>query len=141
MLSPLRGGYSFHHWVAKPRPDNPQGIGFWRRVLQVCLCLVYFIDGLARFFGNRSWDGSAFWRSLIRPPFDLASPNLGNIFAMHPAIGRLMRSSQYWTGEHRRLQQLPRAKHSHQSYRIRTPMKPRPSSLDRCGRIGARSAT
>ena len=31
-----------------------------------------------------------FWRSLIRPPFDLVSPNLGCIFAMHAAIGLTM---------------------------------------------------
>jgi hypothetical protein len=56
-------------------------------VLQVRLCLVYFIGGQAKFLGNRSGDGSALWRSLIRPPFDLVPPNLGSIFAMHAAIG------------------------------------------------------
>ena len=81
------------------------------------LCLVYFIGGLAKFLGNCSWDGSAPWRSRIRPPFDLVSPNLGSIFAMHAAIGTDVGEpltvgarhdcdksgdiwgSHYWTGE------------------------------------------
>jgi len=51
-------------------------LGFWRRVLQVNLCFVYFIGGLAKFLGNGWWDGSNLWRSLIRPPFNLVPPDL-----------------------------------------------------------------
>jgi hypothetical protein len=45
-------------------------------VLQVHLCFVYFIGGLAKSLGNGWWDGSNRWRSLIRPPFDLVPPDL-----------------------------------------------------------------
>ena len=76
MLSPLPDRYSFDHWVIKTKPNNPQALGFWRRVLQVHLCFVYFIGGLAKFLGNGWWDGSNLWRSLIRPPFNLVSPDL-----------------------------------------------------------------
>ncbi len=76
MLSPLPDRYSFDHWVAKPKPNNPQALGFWRRVLQVNLCFVYFIGGLAKFLGNGWWDGSNLWRSLIRRPFNLVPPDL-----------------------------------------------------------------
>jgi hypothetical protein len=76
MLSPLPDRYSFDHWVAKTKPNNPQALGFWRRVLQVHLCFVYFIGGLAKFLGNGWWDGSNLWRSLIRPPFNLVTPDL-----------------------------------------------------------------
>ena len=76
MLSPLPGRCSFDHWVTKPKPNNPQALGFWRRVLQVQLCFVYFIGGLAKFLGNGWWDGSNLWRSLIRPPFNLVPPDL-----------------------------------------------------------------
>jgi hypothetical protein len=76
MLSPLPGSYSLDHWVAKTKPNNPQALGFWRRVLQVHLCFVYFIGGLAKFLGNGWWDGSNLWRSLIRTPFNLISPDL-----------------------------------------------------------------
>jgi hypothetical protein len=76
MLSPLPSSYSIDHWVVKPKPSNPQALGFWRRVLQVHLCFVYFIGGLAKFLGNGWWDGSNLWRSLIRAPFNLISPDL-----------------------------------------------------------------
>ena len=40
------------------------------------LCFVYFIGGLAKILGNGWWDGSNLWRSLIRPPFNLVSPDV-----------------------------------------------------------------
>ena len=76
MLSPLPDHYSFDHWVAKTTPKNPQLLGFWQRVLQVHLCFVYFIGGLAKCLGNGWWDGSNLWRSLIRPPFSLVPPDI-----------------------------------------------------------------
>ena len=45
-------------------------------MLQVRLCFVYFIGGLAKSLGNAWWDGSNHWRSLIRPPFNLVPPDL-----------------------------------------------------------------
>jgi hypothetical protein len=45
-------------------------------VLQVDLCFVYSICGLAKFLGNGWWDGSNLWRFLIHPPFNLVLPNL-----------------------------------------------------------------
>ena len=69
MLSPLPDRYSFDHWVAKTKPKNPQLLGFWRRVLQVHLCFVYFIGGFAKCLGDGWWDGSNLWHSLIRRPF------------------------------------------------------------------------
>jgi Vitamin K-dependent gamma-carboxylase len=76
MLSPLPDGYSFDHWIAKTKPKNPLALGFWRRVLQVHLCFVYFIGGLAKCLGNGWWDGSNLWRSLIRPPFTVVPPDV-----------------------------------------------------------------
>jgi hypothetical protein len=76
MLSPLPDRYSFDRWVTKAKPKNPQLLGFWRRVLQVHLCFVYFIGGLAKCLGNGWWDGSNLWRSLIRRPFNLVPPDL-----------------------------------------------------------------
>jgi hypothetical protein len=29
MLSSLPGRYSFDHWVAKTKPNNPQALAFW----------------------------------------------------------------------------------------------------------------
>ena len=76
MLSPLPDRYSFDHWVTKTKPKNPQALGFWRRVLQVQLCFVYFIGGVGKLLGNGWWDGSNLWRALIRPPFNLVPPDL-----------------------------------------------------------------
>jgi hypothetical protein len=76
MLSPLPDRYSFDQWVVKTKPKNPQLLGFWRRVLQVHLCFVYFVGGLAKCLGSGWWNGSNLWRSLIRPPFNLVSPEL-----------------------------------------------------------------
>jgi hypothetical protein len=75
MLSPLPDRYSFDHWVIQTKLKNPQALGFWRRVLQVHLCFVYFIGGMAKFLGSGWWDGSNLWRSVIRPPFNLVSPD------------------------------------------------------------------
>jgi hypothetical protein len=76
MLSPLPDRYSFDHWVTKTKPKNPQALGFWRRVLQVQLCFVYFIGGVGKLLGNGWWDGSNLWRALIRPPFNLVPPDV-----------------------------------------------------------------
>jgi hypothetical protein len=76
MLSPLPDHYSFDHWVAKTKPKNPELLGFWRRVLQVHLCFVYFIGGLAKCLGNGWWDGSNLWRSFLRPSFNLVPPDM-----------------------------------------------------------------
>ena len=76
MLSPLPDRYSFDQWVIKTKHKNPQLLGFWRRVLQVHLCFVYFIGGLAKCLGNGWWNGANLWRSLIRPPFTLISPDI-----------------------------------------------------------------
>ena len=74
MLSPLPDRYSFDRWVIQTEGKDPHALGFWRRVLQVHLCFVYFIGGLAKLLGSGWWDGSNLWRSLIRPPFTLISP-------------------------------------------------------------------
>ena len=76
MLSPLPDRYAFDQWVVKTKSKSPQLLGFWRRVLQVHLCFVYFIGGLAKCLGNGWWNGSNLWRSLIRPPFNLVPPDI-----------------------------------------------------------------
>jgi hypothetical protein len=40
------------------------------------LCFVYFFGGLAKLLGSGWWNGSNLWRSLIRPPFNLLSPDI-----------------------------------------------------------------
>src|SRR5262249_60381734 len=74
MLSPLPDRYSFDQWVTKTKPKNPQLWGFWRRVLQVHLCFVYFIGGPCKSPGNEWLVGAQLWRCLIRAPCCLFYP-------------------------------------------------------------------
>jgi hypothetical protein len=76
MLSPLPDRYSLDHLVLNIGLKRQHLLGFWRRVLQVHLCFVYFIGGLAKCLGNGWWNGSNLWRSLTRPPFNLISPEI-----------------------------------------------------------------
>jgi hypothetical protein len=75
MLSPLPDRYSVDSRLVKIKGKDPRLLGFWRRVLQVHLCFVYFFGGLAKLLGSGWWNGSNLWRSLIRPPFNLLSPD------------------------------------------------------------------
>jgi hypothetical protein len=76
MLSPLPDRYSLDDRLLKVKPKDPQLLGFWRRVLQVHMCFVYFVGGLAKCMGSGWWNGSNLWRSLTRPPFNLISPDV-----------------------------------------------------------------
>ena len=76
MLSPLPDRYSLDWQVRKSRPRDPQLLSFWRRVLQLHLCVIYFFSGLAKCLGSGWWDGSNIWRALIRPPFNIIDPEI-----------------------------------------------------------------
>jgi len=76
MLSPLPDRFSLDHRLVKTKSKDPQLFGFWRRVLQVHLCLVYFFGGVGKSLGSGWWDGSNLWRSLTRPPFDIISADI-----------------------------------------------------------------
>jgi hypothetical protein len=76
MLSPLPDRYALDWRLLELRPKNPQLLGFWRRVLQLHLCIIYFFSGLTKCLGSGWWDGSNVWRSLIRPPFNVIDPEI-----------------------------------------------------------------
>ncbi|MBO0695889.1 MAG: HTTM domain-containing protein, partial [Verrucomicrobia bacterium] len=76
MLSPLPDRYSIDYRLLKTGLKDPQLLGFWRRVLQVHMCVVYFIGGLAKCLGSGWWNGANLWQSLTRPPFNLISPDI-----------------------------------------------------------------
>src|SRR5213075_2186087 len=71
MLSPLPDRYSLDWRLRELRPKDPHLLGFWRWVLQLHLCIIYFFSGLTKCLGSGWWDGSNIWRSLIRPPFNV----------------------------------------------------------------------
>lgn len=76
MLSPLPDQYSLDWRLRDLRPKEPHLLGFWRRVLQLHLCVIYFFSGLAKCLGSGWWNGSSVWRALIRPPFNVVSPEI-----------------------------------------------------------------
>jgi Vitamin K-dependent gamma-carboxylase. len=76
MLSPLPDRYSLDWRLRELRPKDPQLLGFWRRVLQLHLCIIYFFSGLTKCLGSGWWNGSSVWRALIRPPFNVIDPEI-----------------------------------------------------------------
>ena len=76
MLSPLSDRYSLDRRLRKSRANDPQLLGFWRRVLQLHLSIIYFFSGLTKCLGPGWWDGSNVWRALIRPPFNIIDPEM-----------------------------------------------------------------
>jgi hypothetical protein len=76
MLSPLPDRYSLDWRLRKSRPKDPQFLGFWRRVLQLHLCIIYFFSGLTKCLGSGWWDGTSIWRALTRPPFNIIPPEI-----------------------------------------------------------------
>jgi hypothetical protein len=73
MLSPLPDHRSLDWQWRKSRPQHRDMLGFWRRVLQTHMCLIYFFSGIAKCLGPGWWNGINLWRALTRPPFDLVS--------------------------------------------------------------------
>jgi Vitamin K-dependent gamma-carboxylase len=76
MLSPRPDSYSLEQIWRKLPAKDPQLLGFWRRVLQLHLCVIYFFSGLTKCLGAGWWDGSNIWRALIRPPFNIIPPEI-----------------------------------------------------------------
>jgi Vitamin K-dependent gamma-carboxylase len=76
MLSPLPDRFSLDWRLRDLRPKDPQLLGFWRRVLQLHLCVIYFFSGLTKCLGSGWWNGSSVWRALIRPPFNIIDPEI-----------------------------------------------------------------
>jgi Vitamin K-dependent gamma-carboxylase len=76
MLSPMPDRWSVDWQLRGVRPKNPQLLGFWQRVLQLHLCIIYFFSGLTKCLGVGWWNGSSVWRALIRPPFNIIDPEL-----------------------------------------------------------------
>ncbi len=100
MLSPLPDRYSLDWRLRKSQATDPQPrshrgsrsrselLGFWRRVLQFHLCLIYFFSGLTKCLGSGWWDGSNMWRALIRPPFNIINPEiLAGCKYLFPVVG------------------------------------------------------
>jgi uncharacterized membrane protein YphA (DoxX/SURF4 family) len=75
MVSPLPDRLALDARLWKTRSPDPMRLGFFRRLLQVHLCVVYFFGGLTKSLGAGWWDGSNLWRAVTRPPFGIISPD------------------------------------------------------------------
>ena len=92
MLSPLPDRWSLD-WRrrGKVQAKDPRLLGFFHRVLQVHLCIIYLTSGVAKCLGSGWWNGSNVWRALTRPPFDILPPEIlvhGKLF--FPLAGALI---------------------------------------------------
>lgn len=76
MLVPGADIWSITQWWRKPRSQDRQVIGFFHRVLQIHLCVIYFFSGLTKCLGSGWWDGSNLWLALTRPPSNVLAPEM-----------------------------------------------------------------
>ena len=88
MLSPLPDHASLDWRLWNPSAKDPHILGFFRRVLQLHLCVIYFFGGVAKCLGTGWWTGESMWRSLTRPPFNvLPVETVSSWHAVLPAMG------------------------------------------------------
>jgi len=76
MLSPLPDRRALDHRRRGKPAGRPELLGFYRRVLQVHVCLIYLYGGLNKCLGASWWTGENLWRALTRPPFDVIAPDV-----------------------------------------------------------------
>jgi len=63
-------------FMMRGRSGKTELISFFRRVLQIHVCFIYFFGGLAKLAGIGWWNGTNLWRALTVPPFHFVDPNL-----------------------------------------------------------------
>ena len=76
MLAPLPDSHSLENRIWKSQTRDSRMVGFFRRVLQLHLCVIYFFSGLAKCLGSDWWNGVNVWAALTRPPFNVLDPHL-----------------------------------------------------------------
>lgn len=76
MMAPASQRWSIAQLWCRPRTQDRHLIGFWQRVLQIHLCIIYFFGGLAKCLGSGWWNGSNLWLALTRPPSNFIAPDV-----------------------------------------------------------------
>ncbi len=88
MIAPLPDPWSLDSLFGHRATMNLPLLGFYRRVLQLHLCLIYFFSGLTKCLGAGWWNGSNLWRSLTIPPFNVLPLHwVASLGFLLPAIG------------------------------------------------------
>jgi hypothetical protein len=80
MVAPLPDQYSLDHLWRKRGAKDPRLQGFFRRVLQLHLCFIYFFAGITKSMGTGWWTGESIWRALTCPPFNIIAPQTLIVF-------------------------------------------------------------
>ncbi|HEV2047405.1 MAG TPA: HTTM domain-containing protein [Chthoniobacterales bacterium] len=75
-VAPLPDSFSLDRHFRQLKPKYAELNGFFRRALQVHVCLIYFFSGIAKCAGVGWWNGESIWRAVIRPPFNMISPSI-----------------------------------------------------------------
>ncbi len=71
MLAPHPDRYALDRRLWESPIKDAHLHGFFRRVLQIHLCVIYFSGGTAKALGVGWWNGDSMWRALTRPPFNV----------------------------------------------------------------------
>lgn len=70
-VAPHPDRYALDLKIWKSRIKDRHLHGFFRRVLQLHLCVIYFSGGVSKCLGSGWWNGESIWRALTRPPFNV----------------------------------------------------------------------
>jgi len=84
MIAPHPDRYTLDRKIWNSPAKDPELHGFFRRVLQLHLCVIYFSGGISKCLGSGWWTGESMWRSLTRPPFNVIPGDV--ILAAYPAL-------------------------------------------------------
>ncbi|HEV3409741.1 MAG TPA: HTTM domain-containing protein [Chthoniobacterales bacterium] len=76
MLSPLPDRASLDYRWRKRTNSAPRFLGFFRRALQLHVCIIYLFAGLTKALGPEWWDGTSIWRALTSPPYNIVAPEV-----------------------------------------------------------------
>ena len=76
MLAPLPDRLALDSRLWRFRAKDPHLLGFFRRVLQVHLCFIYFFGGITKCAGVEWWNGTSIWYVMTSPPYNLISPQV-----------------------------------------------------------------
>ena len=71
ILAPFPDRYALDRKLGKIPIKDRHLHGFFRRLLQLHLSVIYFSSGIAKCLGTGWWNGESMWRALTRPPFNI----------------------------------------------------------------------
>jgi Vitamin K-dependent gamma-carboxylase len=96
MLVPAGDSWSLDSTVWRHSRDSDR-VSFFRRVLQIHLCFIYFFSGFSKLAGTGWWNGISLWRAMTVPPFHFLDPE----FVLHwklvlPAAGLLFCALEFF---------------------------------------------